>query len=199
MINASLSTTSHATQPSFQSALLACCTFAVSSAFRSRAGIPTTAAEADRSDVKRPPIHHPPRTSPGLRKSSGNGGKKLFCVPGLLPLLIRGGLIPAGDDSNERFRVVIRKTRDHLSRGMDSITVPHLHIVRKDGETPMDRMLRFNLYRKQTREQQSRRSPHRFQRGTGDSFPEVAGRPRLLFFTYEKSQATVSLVRKGLP
>lgn len=37
-------------------------------------------------------------------------------------------------DFNERVRAVIQKSRDHRSLGVGSITVPHLYIVREDGE-----------------------------------------------------------------
>lgn len=35
---------------------------------------------------------------------------------------------------NERVRAIIEKSRDHRSRGVGSITVPHLYVVREDGE-----------------------------------------------------------------
>lgn len=38
------------------------------------------------------------------------------------------------NDFNERVRAVVQKSRDHLSRGVGSIIVPHLYIVREDGE-----------------------------------------------------------------
>jgi protein transport protein SEC24 len=38
------------------------------------------------------------------------------------------------NDFNERVRAVVAKSRDHLSRGVGSIIVPHLYIVREDGE-----------------------------------------------------------------
>ncbi|KAM3537163.1 hypothetical protein ARSEF1564_009912 [Beauveria bassiana] len=37
-------------------------------------------------------------------------------------------------DFNERVRAVVQKSRDHRSLGVGSITVPHLYIVREDGE-----------------------------------------------------------------
>ncbi|PFH63044.1 hypothetical protein XA68_10085 [Ophiocordyceps unilateralis] len=39
-----------------------------------------------------------------------------------------------GSDFNERVRAVIQKSRDHRSLGVGSITVPHLYVVREDGE-----------------------------------------------------------------
>ncbi|PHH58586.1 hypothetical protein CDD81_5148 [Ophiocordyceps australis] len=45
------------------------------------------------------------------------------------------GRVPELDnDFNERVRAVIQKSRDHRSLGVGSITVPHLYIVREDGE-----------------------------------------------------------------
>jgi protein transport protein SEC24 len=38
------------------------------------------------------------------------------------------------NDFNERVRAVIQKSRDHRSRGVGSIIVPHMYIVREDGE-----------------------------------------------------------------
>lgn len=41
------------------------------------------------------------------------------------------------NDFNERVRAVIEKSRDHRSRGVGSIIVPHHYIVREDGEPGM--------------------------------------------------------------
>lgn len=38
------------------------------------------------------------------------------------------------NDFNERVRAVIAKSRDHKSKGVGSIVVPHLYIVREDGD-----------------------------------------------------------------
>ena len=38
------------------------------------------------------------------------------------------------NDFNERVRAVIEKARDYRSRGVGSIIVPHLYVVREDGE-----------------------------------------------------------------
>ena len=38
------------------------------------------------------------------------------------------------NDFNERIRAVIQKSRDYRSRGVGSIIVPHMYIVREDGE-----------------------------------------------------------------
>lgn len=35
---------------------------------------------------------------------------------------------------NERIRAVVEKSRDHRSKGVGSIVVPHLYVVREDGE-----------------------------------------------------------------
>ncbi|KND93078.1 Protein transport protein SEC24 [Tolypocladium ophioglossoides CBS 100239] len=37
-------------------------------------------------------------------------------------------------DFNERVRAVLQKSRDHRALGVGSITVPHLYVVREDGE-----------------------------------------------------------------
>ncbi|KAF7517640.1 hypothetical protein G7054_g13746 [Neopestalotiopsis clavispora] len=46
----------------------------------------------------------------------------------------KGSIAELDNDFNERVRAVIQKSRDHLSRGVGSIIVPHLYIVREDGE-----------------------------------------------------------------
>ncbi|KAK8117245.1 Sec23/Sec24 trunk domain-containing protein [Apiospora kogelbergensis] len=46
----------------------------------------------------------------------------------------KGSIPELDNDFNERVRAVISKSRDHLSRGVGSIIVPHLYIVREDGE-----------------------------------------------------------------
>ncbi|RMD41305.1 hypothetical protein DV735_g3837, partial [Chaetothyriales sp. CBS 134920] len=38
------------------------------------------------------------------------------------------------NDFNERVRAVVSKSRDHRSRGVGSIIIPHLYIVKEDGE-----------------------------------------------------------------
>ncbi|KAI9870514.1 MAG: COPII subunit, partial [Pleopsidium flavum] len=38
------------------------------------------------------------------------------------------------NDFNERVRAVIEKSRDHRAKGVGSIIVPHLYVVREDGE-----------------------------------------------------------------
>ncbi|KAK4452097.1 hypothetical protein QBC34DRAFT_39775 [Podospora aff. communis PSN243] len=46
----------------------------------------------------------------------------------------KGALPELENDFNERVRAVIQKSRDYKSRGVGSIIVPHLYIVREDGE-----------------------------------------------------------------
>ncbi|KAH6653765.1 COPII component protein [Truncatella angustata] len=46
----------------------------------------------------------------------------------------KGSIAELDNDFNERVRAVIQKSRDHLSLGVGSIIVPHLYIVREDGE-----------------------------------------------------------------
>ncbi|KAL8918278.1 MAG: hypothetical protein Q9208_007446 [Pyrenodesmia sp. 3 TL-2023] len=41
------------------------------------------------------------------------------------------------NDFNERIRAVIEKSRDHRGKGVGSIIVPHLYVVREDGEPGM--------------------------------------------------------------
>ncbi|KAI1207419.1 uncharacterized protein F4807DRAFT_177306 [Annulohypoxylon truncatum] len=59
----------------------------------------------------------------------------VFGVADRTQLRVGKGSIPELDnDFNERVRAIISKSRDHLSRGVGSIIVPHLYIVREDGE-----------------------------------------------------------------
>ncbi|KAL2889087.1 protein transporter SEC24 [Ceratocystis lukuohia] len=46
----------------------------------------------------------------------------------------KGNLPELENDFNERVRAVIAKSRDHKALGVGSITVPHMYIVREDGE-----------------------------------------------------------------
>lgn len=46
----------------------------------------------------------------------------------------KGSLPELDNDFNERVRAVILKSRDYLARGVGSIIVPNLYIVREDGE-----------------------------------------------------------------
>ncbi|KAL2151552.1 hypothetical protein VTH82DRAFT_6650 [Thermothelomyces myriococcoides] len=59
----------------------------------------------------------------------------VFGVTDRAQLRVGKGSVPELDnDFNERVRAVIQKSRDHKSRGVGSIVVPHLYIVREDGE-----------------------------------------------------------------
>jgi protein transport protein SEC24 len=46
----------------------------------------------------------------------------------------KGRIPELENDFNERVRAVVQKSRDHRALGVGSITVPHLYIVREDGE-----------------------------------------------------------------
>jgi protein transport protein SEC24 len=46
----------------------------------------------------------------------------------------KGSLPELDNDFNERVRAVVQKSRDYRSRGVGSIIVPHLYVVREDGE-----------------------------------------------------------------
>jgi protein transport protein SEC24 len=62
-------------------------------------------------------------------------GQTQFIWVGRSQLRVGKSTLPELDnDFNERVRAVIQKSRDHLSRGVGSVTVPHLHVVREDGE-----------------------------------------------------------------
>ncbi|MCJ1421990.1 COPII subunit [Xylographa parallela] len=59
----------------------------------------------------------------------------VFGVPDRLQLKVGKQTLPVlENDFNERVRAVIEKARDHRSRGVGSIVVPHLYVVREDGE-----------------------------------------------------------------
>ena len=62
----------------------------------------------------------------------------VFGVPEKTQLKVGKTTLPALDnDFNERVRAVIEKSRDHRSRSVGSIVVPHLYVVREDGEPGM--------------------------------------------------------------
>ena len=64
--------------------------------------------------------------------------KDVFDVPGRNQLQVGKTSLPVIDtDINERVRAIVEKSRDHQSRGVGSITVPHLYLVREDGEPGM--------------------------------------------------------------
>ncbi|ODA76527.1 hypothetical protein RJ55_07797 [Drechmeria coniospora] len=59
----------------------------------------------------------------------------VFGIEDRTQLQVGKGRVPELEgDFNERVRAVIQKSRDHRSLGVGSITVPHLYIVREDGE-----------------------------------------------------------------
>ena len=59
----------------------------------------------------------------------------VFGVPDKMSLKVGKTSLPVlENDFNERVRAVIEKSRDHRSRGVGSIIVPHLYVVREDGE-----------------------------------------------------------------
>ena len=43
-------------------------------------------------------------------------------------------MLELNNDFNERVRAVIEKSRDHRAKGVGSIIVPPLYVVREDGE-----------------------------------------------------------------
>ncbi|KAK0724769.1 COPII component protein [Lasiosphaeris hirsuta] len=59
----------------------------------------------------------------------------VFGVADRTQLHVGKGTVPdLENDFNERVRAVVQKSRDYKSRGVGSIIVPHLYIVREDGE-----------------------------------------------------------------
>ncbi|KAH8887107.1 hypothetical protein GQ53DRAFT_333505 [Thozetella sp. PMI_491] len=59
----------------------------------------------------------------------------VFGVSDRTQLQVGKGTLPELDnDFNERVRAVVNKSRDFKARGVGSIIVPHLYIVREDGE-----------------------------------------------------------------
>ena len=62
----------------------------------------------------------------------------VFDVPDRHHLKVGKMTLPVLDtDINERIRAIIEKSRNHRSRGVGSIIVPHLYLVREDGEPGM--------------------------------------------------------------
>ena len=62
----------------------------------------------------------------------------VFDVPDRTQLKVGKQTLPVlENDFNERVRAVVEKSRDHKSRGVGSIIVPHLYVVREDGEPGM--------------------------------------------------------------
>lgn len=62
----------------------------------------------------------------------------VFDVPDRTQLKVGKTTLPVLDnDFNEKVRLVIEKSRDHRSKGVGSIIVPSLYVVREDGEPGM--------------------------------------------------------------
>lgn len=62
----------------------------------------------------------------------------VFGVPDKSQVKVGKATVPVlENDFNERIRAVIDKSRDHRGKGVGSIIVPHLYIVREDGEPGM--------------------------------------------------------------
>jgi len=60
----------------------------------------------------------------------------VFGLPSIEHVKVGKATLPVVEDSefNERIRAVVEKSRDHKSKKVGCITVPHLYIVRQDGE-----------------------------------------------------------------
>lgn len=59
----------------------------------------------------------------------------VFGVPDKSQLKVGKQRLPELDnDFNERVRAVVAKSRDHKAKGVGSIIVPHLYVVKEDGE-----------------------------------------------------------------
>jgi protein transport protein SEC24 len=59
----------------------------------------------------------------------------VFGVPDKTQLRVGKQTLPIlENDFNERVRAIIAKSRDHRSRGVGSIIVPHMYVVKEDGE-----------------------------------------------------------------
>lgn len=62
----------------------------------------------------------------------------VFEVPDRTQLKVGKTTLPVLDnDFNERVRAIVEKSRDHRSKGVGSIIVPSLYVVREDGEPGM--------------------------------------------------------------
>ena len=62
----------------------------------------------------------------------------VFNVPDRTQLKVGKTTLPVLDnDFNERVRAIVEKSRDHRSKGVGSIVVPSLYVVREDGEPGM--------------------------------------------------------------
>ncbi|KAI9839753.1 MAG: COPII subunit [Sclerophora amabilis] len=59
----------------------------------------------------------------------------VFGIPEKTNLRVGKTTLPVlENDFNERVRAVVEKSRDHRGKGVGSIVVPHLYVVREDGE-----------------------------------------------------------------
>lgn len=59
----------------------------------------------------------------------------VFGLPNKVQLKVGKTKLPELDnDMNERVRAVVAKSRDHQAKGVGSIIVPHLYVVKEDGE-----------------------------------------------------------------
>ena len=59
----------------------------------------------------------------------------VFGVPDKTQVKVGKQTLPTlENDFNERVRAVVEKSRDHRAKGVGSIIVPHLYVVREDGE-----------------------------------------------------------------
>ncbi len=59
----------------------------------------------------------------------------VFGFPDKTQLKVGKQSLPVLDtEFNERVRAVVEKSRDHRSKGVGSIIVPHLYVVREDGD-----------------------------------------------------------------
>lgn len=59
----------------------------------------------------------------------------VFGVPDKSQLRVGKSTLPEVENEyNQRIRAVIEKSRDHKAKGAGSIIVPHLYVVREDGE-----------------------------------------------------------------
>ena len=59
----------------------------------------------------------------------------VFGVPDKTQVKVGKQTLPTlENDFNDRVRAVIEKSRDHRAKGVGSIVVPHLYVVREDGE-----------------------------------------------------------------
>lgn len=59
----------------------------------------------------------------------------VFGVPDKSQLRVGKQTLPEVDNEfNQRVRAVVEKSRDHRAKGVGSMIVPHLYVVREDGE-----------------------------------------------------------------